>query len=117
LGYTLVIWDAYRPKEAQFKLWDVCPDGRYVANPHTGFSSHSRGNTIDITIQRFDGTPVKMPTKFDEFSSFADRDYSDIPQIARENALLLETLMKKHGFNPYAAEWWHYSDTTYYDVI
>ena len=117
LGYTLVIWDAYRPKEAQFKLWDVCPDSRYVANPHKGFSSHSRGNTIDITIQKLNGDFVEMPTKFDEFSRLADRDYSDVSNIAKENSLLLETLMKKYGFKPYSAEWWHYSDTKSYDVV
>lgn len=25
-GYSLKIWDAYRPVNAQFALWDVCPN-------------------------------------------------------------------------------------------
>ena len=117
LGYTLVIWDAYRPKEAQFKLWDVCPDGRYVANPHKGFSSHSRGNTIDITIQTLNGEYVEMPTGFDDFSVLADRNYSDVSKTAKNNSLLLENIMKKYGFKPYSAEWWHYSDSISYNVV
>ena len=31
-GYRLKIWDAYRPFEAQQKLWEVYPDPNYVAN-------------------------------------------------------------------------------------
>ena len=47
LGYKLCIWDAFRPKEAQFKLWEICPNPIYVANPNKGFSKHSRGNTVE----------------------------------------------------------------------
>ena len=25
--------------------------------------------------------------------------------------------MKKHGFKPYSAEWWHYTDTDSYPVV
>lgn len=118
LGYTIVVWDAYRPTYAQFKLWDVCPDPRYVANPtNGGFSSHSRGNTIDISIIKLDGSQIEMPTGFDDFSKEADRDYSDISKDAAENSKLLEDIMKKHGFIPYSAEWWHFSDSDQYDVI
>jgi D-alanyl-D-alanine dipeptidase len=117
LGYTLVIWDAYRPIDAQFKLWEVCPNSKYVANPHKGFSSHSRGNTIDITIQKLSGESVEMPTEFDDFSKLADRDYSDISKEAKKNSQLLEEVMKDCGFKPYSAEWWHFTDTIGYDVV
>lgn len=30
-GYTLIIWDAYRPISAQFKLWEICPNSKYVS--------------------------------------------------------------------------------------
>ena len=36
-GYSLKIWDAYRPTEAQFRLWEVCPDPDYVSDPNKGF--------------------------------------------------------------------------------
>lgn len=116
LGLALKIWDGFRPVAAQHKLWEVCPDPRYVANPDTGFSSHSRGNTVDVTLVDREGRNVEMPTGFDDFSRLADRDYSDCTAEAADNAQILEALMEKHGFSGYAAEWWHYSDTVTYPV-
>lgn len=115
-GYSLLVWDAFRPTEAQFRLWEVCPDPVYVANPEKGFSSHSRGNTVDVTLVLPDGSPVEMPTGFDDFSPLADRDYSDVPEDAAARARLLEDIMTGHGFKPYAGEWWHFSDTDSYPV-
>jgi len=115
-GLCLKIWDGFRPPSAQFKLWEVCPDPTYVSNPNKGFSSHSRGNTVDITLVYKDGTELVMPTGFDDFTKLADRDYSDCSPEAATNALLLEDLMKKHGFKPYSGEWWHFSDTQSYPV-
>ena len=115
-GYGLKIWDAFRPVSAQFALWDICPDGRYVANPNKGFSSHSRGNTVDLTLVTSDGEDVSMPTGFDDFSAKADRDYSDVEEEAAINALLLEEAMIEAGFKPYSSEWWHFSDTDSYEV-
>ena len=116
-GYSLKIWDAFRPVSAQYRLWEVCPNGTYVANPNTGYSSHSRGNTIDLTLVRSDGTEIPMPSGFDEFSALADRDYSDVSHSASENARLLEAAMQAGGFVAYSAEWWHYRDSTVYDVV
>jgi D-alanyl-D-alanine dipeptidase len=115
-GLILKIWDTFRPTAAQFRLWEVCPDPNYVADPTKGFSSHSRGNTLDITLCYADGTELKMPTGFDDFSPLADRDYSDCAPEAAANAKLLESIMTKHGFTGYAGEWWHYSDVDNYDV-
>ena len=70
-GYFLKIWDAYRPVSAQFDLWNICPDSTYVADPTKGYSSHSRGSTIDITLTDKRGTDMVMPTGFDDFSAKA----------------------------------------------
>lgn len=115
-GYSLLIWDAFRPTAAQFRLWEVCPNPVYVANPERGFSSHSRGNTVDLTLVTLAGEPVEMPTGFDDFSPLADRDYSDVPEPAASHAQLLEDVMTGCGFRPYAGEWWHFSDTDDYPV-
>ncbi len=115
-GYSLKIWDAFRPTQAQFKLWEICPDPVYVSNPNKGFSSHSRGNTLDVTLIHTDGSAVEMPTDFDDFSALADRDYSDVPESAAANARYLESVMKEQGFKPYQGEWWHFSDTDTYEV-
>lgn len=116
LGLYLKIWDGFRPVSAQFKLWEVCPDSTYVANPNVGYSSHSRGNTVDVTLVDANGQELEMPTGFDDFSSKADRDYSDCSEVSANNAKLLEILMEKHGFTGYFGEWWHYSDTVRYPV-
>ena len=112
----LKIWDGFRPVSAQFTLWEVCPDPTYVANPNKGYSSHSRGNTIDVTLVDANGQELEMPTAFDDFSSKADRNYSDCTETAANNAQLLEILMEKHGFTGYFGEWWHFSDVTSYPV-
>ena len=57
-----------------------------------------------------------MPTGFDHFTSYADRDYSDCSPEAAANAQLLERTMEKHGFVPYFAEWWHFEDAVEYPV-
>lgn len=115
-GLFLKIWDGFRPVSAQFRLWEACPDPAYVSNPETGFSSHSRGNTVDLTLVDRAGAELVMPTGFDDFSDKADRDYSDCTGEEQENALLLQTVMEKHGFKGYAGEWWHFSDTESYPV-
>lgn len=115
-GYYLKIWDAFRPVSAQFTLWEVCPDASFVANPNVGFSSHSRGNTVDLTLVDKWGQELEMPSGFDEFSALADRDYSDCSAEAAQNALLLQETMEKFGFSGYKKEWWHFSDSEEYPV-
>lgn len=113
-GYGLLIWDAYRPQTAQFRLWEAVPDPVFVANPYTGHSSHSNGGTVDITLVTLAGEPAEMPSGFDEFSALADRDYSDVSQAAGEHAQILERAMTAAGFAPYAGEWWHFADSDGY---
>lgn len=115
-GLSLCIWDGWRPVAAQFALWRAMPDARYVSNPFNGFSGHCRGNTVDITLVTLDGEAVEMPTGFDDFTAMADRDYSDVSAEAAENARLLEREMTAEGFEPYFAEWWHYTDSDEYDI-
>lgn len=118
MGYSLIIWDAYRPLYAQEALWDACPDPAYVSDPTTGYRSHSRGHTVDITLTIIaNGKDVVMPSGFDEFSALADRDYSDVSPEAAANSAMLEEIMTRHGFTGYSGEWWHYSDTTEYPLI
>lgn len=116
MGYCIKIWDAYRPFSAQEKLWQVCPNPRYVANPANGMKAHNLGGTIDMTIVMLDGGDVEMPTGFDDFSLKADRDYNDVSETAAANAMMLEQVMTECGFKGYQGEWWDYSDTTQYEA-
>jgi len=115
LGYTIKIWDAFRPFEAQVALWNAYPNGNYVANPQKGYTSHNLGNTVDISIVYKDGTEVSVPTAFDDFTAKANRDYSDVTSEQADHARLLETIMTNCGFKGYSNEWWHYEDIDLYE--
>jgi len=116
MGLGIKIWDGFRPIAAQFKLWEIYPDDTYVANPNVGFSNHSRGFAVDLTLVDAMGNELVMPTEFDDFSGKADRNYSDCDPVAAQNATLLQNLMEKYGFTGYYGEWWHFNDTTRYEV-
>lgn len=117
-GYSLKIWDAYRPFEAQQKLWEVYPDPNYVANPANGMKKHNLGGTVDITMVAADGSIIPMPTEFDDFSLKADRNYSDIEdEEAVKNVMILQNAMENNGFTGYQGEWWDYSDTVEYEAV
>jgi len=103
-GYHLKIWDAYRSPDAQFKLWNLVPDTRYVANPNKGYSNHSRGSAVDVTLIDFQGNEILMPTGYDDFTGAAARASENV------NATYLQTVMIKHGFKRLATEWWHFDD-------
>ena len=113
-GYSLKIWDAYRPMAAQAELWKAEPDPRYISNPKRGPSSHNLGNTVDVTIVAKNGPEIAVPSGFDNFTRKADRDYSDVTADEKKDALLLENTMEKYGFKPYSGEWWHFEDTQDY---
>ena len=117
-GYSLKIWDAYRPFEAQQKLWEVYPDPNYVANPANGMKKHNLGGTVDITMVAADGSVISMPTEFDDFSLKADRNYSDIEdEEAVKNVMILQNAMENNGFTGYQGEWGDYSDTVEYEAV
>lgn len=118
-GLSIKVWDAYRPPSAQFRLWDKFPDARFVINPHTGYSHHSRGAAVDITLVDDKGRELPMPTGFDDFTAKADRDYTDVDEEKARNARLLEQVMLRHGFKSIYYEWWHFvdSDRDRYPVI
>ena len=112
----LKIWDAFRPASAQFDLWSIYPDPNYVADPNRGFSAHTRGNTLDVTLVDSQGNELPMPSEFDDFSDAANRDYAKCTEEERQNAMLLESAMEKNGFRGYWGEWWHFTDTYSYEV-
>ncbi|MCL1852146.1 MAG: CapA family protein [Peptococcaceae bacterium] len=108
---SLLIWDAYRPPEAQWKMWEAVLDPRYIADPNKGYSRHSYGTTIDATLADANGLAVEMPTDFDDFSVLANHDLGNVEsEEARKNVQLLRQVMEKHGFEIYYNEWWHYQD-------
>lgn len=115
-GRSLLILDAYRPAAAQFEMWRALPDDDFVADPTRGYSKHTRGSTLDVSLVSADGRPVPMPSEFDDFNG-AKRDYSALTGEALYNIRLMETAMESAGFKPYINEWWHFNDTDLYPVL
>ncbi len=108
-GYGLILFDCYRPRPAQWRLWEIVPDPRYVADPRKG-SMHNRGLAVDLTL--FDlstGQPLDMGTPYDFFGPEAHADYSALPQHVLTNRKTLRDAMHAAGFEGIATEWWHFS--------
>lgn len=106
-GLGLKVFDCYRPLSVQKKFWALVPDERYVADPAKG-SRHNRGAAVDLTLVAADGNELPMPTDFDDFTVKASRGYSDLPEEARRNRVMLQSAMEKNGFVGLPTEWWHF---------
>ena len=107
LGLRLKIFDAFRPTEAQWRLWNACPNPDFLADPRLG-SPHSRGVAIDVTLLDDAGAELEMGTEFDAFTPLSFHANTEIPAAAQRNRLLLLGLMSAAGWDFYGNEWWHY---------
>lgn len=107
LGYRFRIFDAFRPSEAQWALWNHTPDPEFLADPRRG-SPHSRGAAIDLTLVDPQGRDLDMGTGFDEFSPKSHHGNQDISVEAQKNRVLLMGIMTTAGWDFYRNEWWHY---------
>ena len=93
-------------------------------------SGHSRGSTVDLTLiasgprrrppagppdcRSIEGAlapdgSLNMGTTFDCFDERAHAADANVTAGARRNRRLLREVMEKHGFVPYAQEWWHFT--------
>lgn len=129
-GLGLKIYDAYRPQRSvdDFVRWakdlkdtrmkqEFYPDvdkkdlfkEKYIAAK----SSHSRGSTVDLTIVSLTGATIgkglDMGSGFDLFGPRSWPTSLSVTPAARAHRMLLQVLMKKHGFEPYPQEWWHFT--------
>jgi D-alanyl-D-alanine dipeptidase len=125
-GLGLVVFDCYRPQRAvdHFVRWSREPADPALAARHhpnvpkpelfaRGYvaarSGHSRASTVDVGLIRLaDGVPLELGTPFDFFDPLSHVDAA-MPEPARANRTLLRETMKRHGFAPYAPEWWHFT--------
>ncbi len=107
LGYRFRIFDAFRPSEAQWALWNHTPDPEFLADPRRG-SPHSRGAAIDLTLVDEEGNDLEMGTGFDEFTPLSHHGNPGISELAQKNRILLMGIMTTAGWDFYRNEWWHY---------
>ncbi|MDY0779952.1 M15 family metallopeptidase [Tenacibaculum sp. IB213877] len=126
-GYSLKIFDAYRPQQAvnHFVRWakDIndtimkkqfypAINKRYLFK--LGYiatkSGHSRGSSVDLTIiNHKTGEELDMGSPYDFFGKISHLNYQNLTQEQKNNRFLLQKMMKKHGFRPYINEWWHFT--------
>lgn len=126
-GYTVKIFDAYRPQSAvnHFVSWSNDYDDQrmksefypeldksvlfssgYIAT----YSGHSRGSTIDLTLVDLStGEEIDMGGSFDYFGSLSHPDYTGISSQQYENRMTLRSAMVNNGFVPLSTEWWHFT--------
>jgi D-alanyl-D-alanine dipeptidase len=107
-GYGLKMYDCYRPRPVQWRLWKKVPDPRYVADPREG-SMHNRGTAVDLTLVDSLGRELNMGTEFDFFGKEAWHDYAGHSDEVLQNRKMLRSVMEAHRFGPTSTEWWHYS--------
>ena len=127
-GYRLKIFDAYRPTRAvsHFARWAedekdlrmkkyFYPDVNKSELFEIGYimrkSGHSRGSTVDLTL--FDmssGREVSMGSPFDYFGKRSHTEFlKHLTDEEIKNRFFLRDTMMKHGFEPLAEEWWHFT--------
>lgn len=107
-GLGLKMFDCYRPRPIQWKLWEKVPDPRYVADPRKG-SMHNRGAAVDLTMVDSLGNELDMGTPFDFFGKQAWHSYKKLPEEVLQHRQLLKSTMESLGFQPTKTEWWHYA--------
>ena len=107
LGLRLRLFDAFRPTEAQWRLWHAYPSTEFLADPRRG-SPHSRGAAVDLTLVDGAGRALAMGTGFDAFTPQAHHGRTDVPVEAQRNRALLLGLMTAAGWDFFRNEWWHY---------
>ena len=107
-GLKLKLFDCYRPKPAQQKLWDIVPNEKYVTNPAKG-SMHNRGLAVDITLVDKNGQDLDMGTPYDFFGRKAHTNFYDLSPEVLKNRKMLNKMMEIHGLKGIQSEWWHYS--------
>ncbi|MBC9930365.1 M15 family metallopeptidase [Chitinophaga qingshengii] len=107
-GYTLLIYDAYRPYRVTEEMFKIVPNDLYAADPRKG-SGHNRGVAVDLSMADLKtGKPVAMPTDFDDFTKKAHENYVPADPVVAANRQLLRETMKQHGFKGSRTEWWHF---------
>jgi D-alanyl-D-alanine dipeptidase len=125
------IWDGWRPREIQHKLymnyWNQMasenPDwtekqllaqvGTFVtiATDPNVIPIHSTGGSVDLTLVDESGAELDMGTRFDHFGPEAAALYfeqDEVNKTAGDNRRILRKALIEAGFRYDEDEWWHF---------
>lgn len=135
-GFTLVVFDCYRPERAVADMvrWSKAggpadprwfPAVRRESLVPAGYvgarSAHSRGSTVDLAMVKAGSggadpgcgaaaaEMAEFGTGFDCFDRKSRTLFSPLPPGAAENRARLVRAMKAEGFVNYSREWWHFT--------
>ena len=106
-GCRIRVFDAFRPVEAQWLLWQAFPDPEFIADPRIG-STHARGVAVDLTLADPEGKPMDMGTPFDDLTALSHHGSRAVSPQAQANRSRLLGIMAAAGWRHYQSEWWHY---------
>ena len=127
LGYTLKVYDAYRPQMAvdHFVEWarnindtrmksyfypEESKENLFAHGYIASRSGHSRGSTVDVTLYDVrNDRDVDMGGTFDYFGYRSHPDYPNLTEQQKKNRNLLRGVMLNHGFRGIDTEWWHFT--------
>lgn len=118
-GYTMIICDAYRPVSAQYILYEVVDDYRYIADPYRGYSWHQYGRAVDIMLWDDEANEeLELPTAMHAFvPEAARRKHASWTAEAEKNSDYMTSVMESVGFSTIATEWWHFERTEEGDYL
>lgn len=117
-GYTIKLYDSYRPKSVQYILYDIVQNSAYIANPYNSASNHNRAAAVDITLLDRNGNELEFPTPMHTFTKRVYRSSSsEWTDEQRRNVNYMTNVMLESGFKLINTEWWHFSDTDYPSFI
>ena len=110
-GLGLWIWDAYRPRRATLAMVEWAETTGQAWIVEEGYiarrSRHNSGAAVDLSLYRLEtGRLLDMGTDWDTFEDASH--VSNAEGRALENRLYLQDLMKRHGWEGYSKEWWHF---------
>jgi D-alanyl-D-alanine dipeptidase len=112
-GCGLRVWDAWRPPEVHLLLLHHGGHTGMFQHLDGGWSRHSGGLSVDLTMVDQAGNEMRMPTGFDEDFENAGYHYAGgDPEIAR-NLARLQKAMRAVGFSTVTKEWWHFDDADF----
>jgi len=109
MGLTLIVWDAYRPYRATKAMVEWTKRTNQVHLVEEGYiarrSRHNSGIAIDLSLM-CNGEYLDMGTEWDDFSEKSHILNADGEVL--KNRMLLQGIMRQHGFIGYSKEWWHF---------
>jgi len=111
-GYTIKIYDTYRPKSAQYELYNIVQDPKFIADPYVNNSFHQVGRAVDMSlIDSATGKELQMPTPMHTFNDSASRyNRAAWTEEERRNVDYMTEVMERCGFRTIATEWWHFEN-------